>query len=362
MVLVPSFGRDADQDLFVRAVAGVLALDHQVEIWPLAGPGRAAQRDGALLVDDLAAPEPSAMPGGTEQAWKTAAERLQVDPPDLLVLAGDLVVPRGELLEPDGPLGAGNGLRTAGLPLTGLRRPRCLPLWRRVGALLAIGRAEAATLAQAAGRPVDTIGTYLAINPFAVTEPPWFVPSEPFVALVDCSPTTDDGAASNLGEEMGGWLAAALDDDALVAIRGIDALRWPRGRQTSAPAVVSRSDLWRVLAHARAVVPVGAELGTARCALESLLLGTPVLASPGTLAGDLAVESRGGLAVDADWRLVHACRWLLEHPETASAAGACGRRWATRHVGNPEAFVDRVRHALGLRSNAGPPEPATRAR
>ncbi len=351
VVLAPSFGLDANQGFLVRMVAGALALDHQVDIWTLAGPGRWRQRDGALTVSDLG----STGDDGAERAWEQAAEHLRVDPPKVLLFVGDLVVRPDDLLGADGVLARAGGPRTAGLPLTGLRRPRCLAPWRAVGALLAGSRPEATALVQAIGRPVTTVGAYLAVNPFALTEPPWFIGSEPCAALVDCSPASTGTGGSEVGpapdepvERLGAWLSATLAGAPLVAVSGTQVLRWPHGERESIRAVTSRSDLWRIMAHAGVVVPVGPELAVARCVLESLLLGTPVLAPPDSLGAALAFESRGGLPVPADWRLARACRWLLEHPQAAGAAGALGRQWAAQRFGDAAAFVRRVRDALDL--------------
>ncbi len=129
-----------------------------------------------------------------------------------------------------------------------------------------------------------------------------------------------------------------------VSVAEVDVERWriTDGENTLLlPVNPSRVNLWRLMEHAVATIDVrpGGPLG--REAIESMLLGTPVLVPEATAAMEHARAASGGLWF-ADLReLVAGTKVLLDYPLRNRLAEQ-GEAYALAHHGEMAPFVERV--------------------
>lgn len=381
-VVTPRWETGTAIDGMLRALAGVLALRHQVEVLALTGPGRARHRDGALHVVDLTAdpsesatsaiaaaalvsagaargrlPEPAATVLGWQPlpAWDQVARTIADQSPALVVLGGTLGPGAIELVA-----GLPDGTRTVALPMADHRQPldaAVIALGQIVDTVVATSPGDAAWLRRhGVADPID-IGTHLPSNPYAVREPPAMVGPDAYVVVVDAVDAVGDSALAHdhgRGDEspavaVAAWLAGALHPFTVVAVDGADLVIWDRlGRSDRHTVVTSRSDLWRTLAFARAAVVVEPDEHLARSALESMLHGTAVLAPAGTLAAEHVARASGGLVVASDAELLDAARALSDDSRSATLLGRAAQAWAVPRFGDIDSFSQRVAAACGV--------------
>ncbi len=130
-----------------------------------------------------------------------------------------------------------------------------------------------------------------------------------------------------------------------VAVAEVDGQRWrisDRKRTLVLPVGPSRVNLWRLMAHAEATVDVRPSGPVGREAIESMLLGTPVVVPDGSAAAAHVAKAGGGLWYRDIGELFDATRLLLD-PAVRSPLSAQGRRYAEAHHSDLGAFV----HELG---------------
>jgi hypothetical protein len=102
----------------------------------------------------------------------------------------------------------------------------------------------------------------------------------------------------------------------------------------------TRMNAWRLMARAIATIDVrpGGPIG--REAIESLLLGTPVVVPEGTVAAEHAAASNGGLWYRTAGEMVDAARELVTNEPLRTALGTAGREWAERNHNDMDGFVE----------------------
>ncbi|MDA8296819.1 MAG: hypothetical protein M0004_09580 [Actinomycetota bacterium] len=132
-----------------------------------------------------------------------------------------------------------------------------------------------------------------------------------------------------------------------VSVAEVDIERWriTDGENTLLlPVNPSRVNLWRLMEHAVATIDVrpGGPLG--REAIESMLLGTPVLVPDATAAMEHARAASGGLWFAELRELVAATRAMLDYP-LRNRLAAQGEAYALAHHGEMAPFVE---HLAGL--------------
>jgi hypothetical protein len=140
------------------------------------------------------------------------------------------------------------------------------------------------------------------------------------------------------------WLTARFYDSYVVVVEGGRAAAW-RGRALRGVVPVdSRTDLWRLLAHARVTIDLAPGPVVGRECIESLRLGTPIVVPEQSAAGAHA-HAGGGKTFVNDADLLDAVGSLADE-RVASEFGARGRRYADAYFGDAEGFVGRVDRAL----------------
>jgi hypothetical protein len=140
------------------------------------------------------------------------------------------------------------------------------------------------------------------------------------------------------------WLTARFYRSYVVLVEGGRAAAW-RGRALRGVVNVdSRTDLWRLLAHALVTVDLAPGPVVGRECIESLRLGTPIVV-PEQSAAAVHAQSGGGKTFLNEADLLDAVGSLSDE-RTASEFGARGRLYADEYYGDAEAFVTRIDRVL----------------
>jgi hypothetical protein len=111
------------------------------------------------------------------------------------------------------------------------------------------------------------------------------------------------------------------------------------------PVNPSRVNLWRLMAFALFTIDVRPPGPVGREAIESMLLGTPVLVPEPSAAMQHAAAASGGLWYRDPGELFDAARALMSRPLRARL-GTQGREYAEAHHGRMDDFVERVRRLV----------------
>ena len=136
------------------------------------------------------------------------------------------------------------------------------------------------------------------------------------------------------------WITARFPEEAVVAVEGAKAWVWRARSLRGVVAVDTRTDLSRLLAHARATVDLRPGALIARECVESLRFGTPIVVPAGTAAGELAAAG-GGLWF-ADVAELLGCVEVIGRPGTRRELSTQGRSVADERHGDPARFVGQL--------------------
>ena len=140
------------------------------------------------------------------------------------------------------------------------------------------------------------------------------------------------------------WLTSRFHDQYVIVVEGGRAAVW-RGRALRGVVEVdTRTDLWRLMAHAHITVDLAPGDIIARECIESLRFGTPVVAPVGT-TGAAHAQAGGGVTFTDAPGLLDAVEQLLDSTERARCAGR-GQQYAEALYGDPAAFVAKIARAL----------------
>jgi hypothetical protein len=140
------------------------------------------------------------------------------------------------------------------------------------------------------------------------------------------------------------WLTARFPEQYIVVVEGGAAVVWKGRALRGVVPVDSRTDLWRLLAHASMTVDLGPGDIVARECIESLRLGTPIVV-PANTVGAVHARAGGGLTyVDVSDLLAGVERLLRESERVPFSRD--GTRYADSAYGDPRTFVAGVAGAL----------------
>lgn len=211
---------------------------------------------------------------------------------------------------------------------------------------VAPGHRVAAVAAGAAEQRVHDVGLHVPVNRIAAEHRHNGLGFTDYVLVLtdrpDAEPTTAPTAAA-------AWVAARYPRQHVVVVESAVASVWQHRSLRGLVAVDTRTDLWRLMAHARMVVDLKPGRYVARECVEALRFGTPIIAPAGSVGADLA-EGGGGLWYRDPAELLGCIEWLAD-AEIREALGSQGRRMADALYGDPEAFVERVGKALAAVDN-----------
>jgi len=183
----------------------------------------------------------------------------------------------------------------------------------------------------------DFLGLHVPVNPLAATH------RHNGLGFTDYLLVLSDrigAAAVAPPTAMVAWLTARFPEADLVVVEDASAAVW-RGRALRGiVSVDTRTDLWRLLAHARLTVDLAPGPVIGRECIESLRFGTPIVV-PAASAAAAHAAAGGGLAFANYAELLEAVERLAGQ-QARDAMGEVGRRYADSEYGDPAAFVSRV--------------------
>jgi hypothetical protein len=145
---------------------------------------------------------------------------------------------------------------------------------------------------------------------------------------------------------MVAWLTARFPDSNVVVVEEANAAVW-RGRVLRGVVpVYTRTDLWRLLAHARVTIDLAPGQIIARECIESLRFGTPIIVPAHSAAGPHAVAG-GGMTFAGYSELLAGVTRLFDE-DVRSTMSADGRRYADAQYGDQQVLVGSVTRALAV--------------
>jgi hypothetical protein len=136
------------------------------------------------------------------------------------------------------------------------------------------------------------------------------------------------------------WLTARFPGVDVVVVENATAAVW-RGRALrGVVSIDTRIDLWRLLAHAHAVIDLLPGRVIARECVEALRFSTPIIAPEGTTAAAHATAG-GGLSFSGLQGLFD-CVEQLSDPSQRATLSSVGKTYADTHYGDADSFVESV--------------------
>jgi hypothetical protein len=189
----------------------------------------------------------------------------------------------------------------------------------------------------------DVIGLHVPINPLAATHRHNGLGFTGYLLVLSDRAGAPDVVPPT---PMAAWLTARFPQIEVVVIEDATAAVW-RGRVLrGVVSVFTRTDLWRLLAHARVTIDLAPGPIVARECVESLRFGTPILVPHGSVARAHA-EAGGGLTFSDHVELLAGVSRLADDGVRA-VMSAQGQRYADGRYGDQQGFVDSVaRHLEG---------------
>jgi hypothetical protein len=188
----------------------------------------------------------------------------------------------------------------------------------------------------------DFIGLHVPINPLAATHRHNGLGFTGYLLVLSDRVGVPDGSPPT---PMAAWLTARFPDKEVVVVEDATAAVW-RGRVLRGVVdVYTRTDLWRLVAHARVTVDLAPGRIIARECIESLRFGTPILV-PVDSAAAAHADAGGGMTFSGYRELLAGVVHLADESVRATMSSQ-GRRYADAHYGDQRAFVDNVARALG---------------
>jgi hypothetical protein len=188
----------------------------------------------------------------------------------------------------------------------------------------------------------DFIGLHVPINPMAATHRHNGLGFTGYLLVLSDRTGSPDIAPPTA---LVAWLTARFPSDNVVVVEDANAAVW-RGRVLRGVVpVYTRTDLWRLLAHARVTIDLAPGRIVARECIESLRFGTPIVVPTQSAAAPHATGG-GGMTFSGSAELLACVTRLADETVRATLSGE-GRRYADERYGDQGFFVDSVTRALG---------------
>jgi hypothetical protein len=191
--------------------------------------------------------------------------------------------------------------------------------------------------------PSETAGVYVPVNPLAAEHRHGGFGFTGYILVLTDRPSRPRPAPPTPAVA---WLTARFHRQFVVVVEGGRAAAW-RGRALrGVVSVDSRIDLWRLMAHASAMVDLAPGPLIGRECVESLRFGTPIIV-PRDAAGSAPAhaEAGGGFTFSGAPELLDAVEQLLI-PSERDPRSRRGALYANYHYGDPAAFVAAVARVL----------------
>jgi hypothetical protein len=212
--------------------------------------------------------------------------------------------------------------------------------------------AVAAANPEVAAHVYDT-GLHVPVNPFVTNRPHSGVGFVDYLlVLTDRAGTA--GTAGGDGSDPTpwvAWLAARFPRQHIMIVEDGVATVWQWRSRRGAIDVETRTDLWRLFAHARTVIDLQPGTFVARECVEALQVGTPIIAPAGSVGAEHAAAG-GGMGFTTVDELLRAVA-SLEDKAARDQLGGQGRIMAQERYGHPDQLVDRMAHIVASVEQAG---------
>jgi hypothetical protein len=200
-----------------------------------------------------------------------------------------------------------------------------------------------------ASQVYDT-GLHVPVNPFVTNRPHSGVGFVDYLLVLTDRGGTAGGDGSDPTPWVA-WLAARFPRQHTMVIEDGVATVWQWRSRRGAIDVETRTDLWRLFAHARTVIDLRPGTLVARECVEALRVGTPIIAPAGSIGAEHGAAGGGiGFATVDELLLAVAS---LEDKAVRDKLGHQGRTMAEERYGHPDHLVDRMAHILASIEDAG---------
>ncbi|MHB1486860.1 MAG: glycosyltransferase [Acidimicrobiales bacterium] len=209
----------------------------------------------------------------------------------------------------------------------------------------ALARAQLSRRACKAG--VANVGLSLAINPLALDSAPLGLGLSDYLLVLAAWPEPEARYRTPVAGQLHRRMALRGRGHTTITV-GTDRLIIEHdGSRHYRPAPRGRTDLWRLMARARVVVDLRTPRYLGREAIESLLIGTPIVVPDTGPAADHALAG-GGCTFATKDELFEGTEALWADSTRRRLAGRQGQAWASQRYGDRDRFVARVQDALNL--------------
>jgi hypothetical protein len=144
------------------------------------------------------------------------------------------------------------------------------------------------------------------------------------------------------------WLSATAPEADVVVVEDAVASVWKGRALRGRVSIDTRTDLWRLLAHALVCIDLGPGPHIARECIEALRFGTPIVVPDGPGPAPVHARATGGATFRDASELLRAVDTFQNQSYRATVAIA-SREYAETRYGDPAALVGRVERLLGQR-------------
>ena len=190
---------------------------------------------------------------------------------------------------------------------------------------------------------ISNVGLSVPVNPSVNREPSTELADQRYV-LVLCKGSVHDGGREL---ELMKALAMRFPKNPIVVVNSDQLSIWRQNCRRYYPPIDRQMDLWRLMAWAQCTVDLTpGELVGVR-ALESMRLGTPVVAPEGTRTSRHLLDANGGIWFDGPAELCGAVEVMLDS-DISERLGKQARQYADAYYGSTARFVQSVAKALRL--------------
>jgi glycosyltransferase involved in cell wall biosynthesis len=249
--------------------------------------------------------------------------------------------PRVVLVDPDDPSAKELvGVVARGTPVVSVRSAP--PVADATAILDVVPRIDGVGRAAGEGPGPYDVGMYVPVNPLAAAQRHNGLGFTGYLLVLTDRPGRPDSTPPTPAVA---WLTAGFAREHVVVVEGGRATVWRGRARRGEVAVDSRTDLWRLMAHARLVADLAPGTVVARECVEAMRFGVPVIV-PSDSAAAAIVHSGGGAAVHSVDALCAVVEQLLDEKVRAQW-GAIARRIADARFGSSRRFVAAVADALG---------------
>jgi hypothetical protein len=214
------------------------------------------------------------------------------------------------------------------------------------GAGMTAGVESLAILPNPAGVPEAT-GIHIPINPLAATHRHNGLGFIGYLLVLSNRPGSPSSVPPT---DLVSWITASFHDTKVVVIEGGSAAVWQGRVLRGVVPVETRTDLWRLLAHARLTIDLEPGPIVARECIESLRVGTPIVV-PKHSTAEAHAAFGVGLTFDSVAELI-SCIDRLQDDRLLTPMQQSARDYAERWYGRPEQFVANLARSLAGRATS----------